>query len=158
MSDRKGKSRDSLAMASRQGCQPLGTKNASSLVKNAPNGFFFYVRASEKCPIHKNGAFFPSFIAFLLILTKENSPCLEKMPFFPKKALKMPTWQPCNLLLILSRDGKELNSVSNSRTHRHTSKTGFFSLIGSSSHTLLIPQWDIHMFFPWQGIPMLLLL
>ncbi len=59
----------------RQGCQPLGTwKNASSSVKkNAPNGGYYYKRASKNCQNIKNGTF-SSYIAFFTVLINENAP------------------------------------------------------------------------------------
>ncbi len=50
-------------------------------------------------------------------------------------------------LLIGSRDGNELDS--NSRTLRLA--RFFFFLIGSSAHTILIPQRDVPMFFSLAG-------
>ncbi len=63
---------------------PSERKNAPSMVKKFLNWGFYDIRPSEKkSQNRKNGAFFLSFIAFLV--KKENAPCPKKYIFFWKR-------------------------------------------------------------------------
>ncbi len=70
---------------------PSEQKNAPYLVKKCPKWGFYYIRASEKMPDTQKWGIFSKF--YCIFINKGKCPMVEKMPFFPKKALKMPGWQ-----------------------------------------------------------------
>ena len=70
---------------------PSERKNASSLVKKCPKWGFYYIRTSEKMPDAQKWGIF--FMFYCIFINKGKCPMSQKMPIFPKKALKMPGWQ-----------------------------------------------------------------